>query len=257
MVGRNSGWTTKKTLCVFRCIEVVQVVHNMCLPWDWVLPEIQMFVFHLPEMHVVVQSPGVLESLWMLVMSSLELSMDSAGLSSLVTFGVYESAVVSGNESPLRTWLLEATAVDMDTPFRGLNANPKMRRIVDEVTPAARAVASLLGNLVIGGQVRKIIDCFLSEFPHVVDDCNCAIGSEEKDAGPKVQGVEAFRVRLDRYLGTEDRALILETALHRSDPGYCLRGPHWRKLLLFGVVMVRRQAFFLSPCLPVFSLWRS
>ena len=54
---------------------------------------------------------------------------------------------------------------------------------------AARAVASLPGNLVIGGQVRKIHDCFLVEFSHVVDDCHHAIGSDSEDAGPKLQDV--------------------------------------------------------------------
>ena len=55
---------------------------------------------------------------------------------------------------------------------------------------------SLPGNLVIGGQVRKILDDFLCEFPHVVDDGIRAIGSEAKDAGPKLQNMETFRVTL-------------------------------------------------------------
>ena len=40
---------------------------------------------------------------------------------------------------------------------------------------AAHAVASLPGNLVSGGQVRKILDSFLCEFSKVVDDCIHAI----------------------------------------------------------------------------------
>ena len=28
-----------ETLSVFRCIEVVQIIHSMCMPWVWVLPE--------------------------------------------------------------------------------------------------------------------------------------------------------------------------------------------------------------------------
>ena len=159
---------------------------------------------------------------------------------------------------------LEATDTDVDTQLRGSIANPKlMRRIEDEqcvggMARAARAVASLPGNLVIGGQVRKILDSFLCEFPHVVDDCTRAIGSEAKDAGPKSQDVETYRVKLGRL---KIGARILETELHRSAPGCCLRGPIWRmtqgKWLLVGFVMVLQQALFPSLCLPVSSLWRS
>ena len=38
----------------------------------------------------------------------------------------------------------------------------------------------------------------------MVDDCNHAIGSDSEDAGPKLQDVEPFRVRLGRHLGTEE-----------------------------------------------------
>ena len=85
--------------------------------------------------------------------------------------------------------------------------NPESSRKVEDeeclggMARAAGAVASLPGKLVIGGQVRKNLDCFLVEFPHVVHDCNHAIGSDSEDAGPKLQDVEAFRVRLGKHFG--------------------------------------------------------
>ena len=108
-----------------------------------------------------------------------------------------------------KTWTLEATVVDMDTQLRGSVVNPKSRKIEDEecnggMARAAGAVASLLGNLVIRAQARKHLDCFLVEFSHVVADCIRAIGSDAEDVGPKLQDVEAFRVRLGRHLETED-----------------------------------------------------
>ena len=78
----------------------------------------------------------------------------------------------------------------MDTQLRGSIANPKSvnrfedEECIDGMARAARAVASFPGNLVIGGQVKKILDCLLFEFPHATDDCIRAIGSEAKDAGP-------------------------------------------------------------------------
>ena len=66
-----------ETLIVFRCIEVLQIIHSMCVPWVLVMPAFPNFVFQLPEMHGVVQSPGVLER--SLVMSSLATSMVRAG----------------------------------------------------------------------------------------------------------------------------------------------------------------------------------
>ena len=50
-----------ETLIVFRCIEVLQIIHSMCMPWVLVMPAFPNLVFQLPEMHGVVQSPGVLE----------------------------------------------------------------------------------------------------------------------------------------------------------------------------------------------------
>ena len=98
--------------------------------------------------------------------------------------------------------------------------------------------------LVIGGQVRKILDCFLVEFRYVVDDCNHAIGSDSEDAGPKLQDAEAFRVRLGRHLGTEDWG---------PTSGDCTSSIR----LLIGFVTVLRQAFFPSLRLLVPFLWRS
>ena len=59
--GRTTKNLSGQRLCVFRCIEVVQISHSKCKPWVWVLPESPSFVSQLPEMHVVEQSPGVLE----------------------------------------------------------------------------------------------------------------------------------------------------------------------------------------------------
>ena len=75
------------------------------------------------------------------------------------------------DNSVSRTWPLEATAVDKDTQLRGSTANAEsLRRIEDEeciggMAWAARAVAALPGKLVIGGQVSKILDCFVRILP--------------------------------------------------------------------------------------------
>ena len=168
-------------------------------------------MFQLPEMHGVVQSPGVLErSLDVGDVLVGNIIGESRSLVDLVASGIRESAVVFDGEPGSKTWPLEATVVDMDTQLRGSVVNPKSSRKVEDeeciggMVRAARAVASLLGNLVVGGQVSKILDSFLVEFTHVVDDCNHVIGSDSEDAGPKLQDVEAFRVRLGKHLGTED-----------------------------------------------------
>ena len=49
-----------ETLVVFRCIEVLQIIHSVRMPWVLVMPAFPNFVFQSPEMHGVVQ-PGVLE----------------------------------------------------------------------------------------------------------------------------------------------------------------------------------------------------
>ena len=70
-------------------------------------------------------------------------------------------------ESESRTWPLEATVADVDTQLRRSIANTKLLRSIEEeecvggMARATRAVASLRGNFVIGGQVRKILHCFL------------------------------------------------------------------------------------------------
>ena len=86
----------------------------------------------------------------------------SRSLVDLVTSGIRESAVVFDGEPGSKTWPLEATVVDGHPVV-----NPKSSRTVEDeeciggMVRAARAVASLPGNLVVGGQVRKIIDCLL------------------------------------------------------------------------------------------------
>ena len=200
-----------ETLIVFRCIKVLQIIHSICMPWVLVMPAFPDFVFQLPEMHGVVQSPGVLErSLDVGDVFVGNINGESRSLVDFVTSGIRESAVVFDGESVSKTWPLEATVVELDTQSRGSVVNPKSsRKIEDEeciggMARAARAVASLPGNLVTGGQASKILDCFLVEFTHVVDDCIRTIVSDAEDAGPKFQDVEAFRVRLGRHLGTED-----------------------------------------------------
>ena len=127
-----------------------------------------------------------------------------------MTSRIRESAVLPDNEPGSEPWPLEATVVEMDTQLRGSVVNPKsMRKVEDEeciggMVRAARAVASLPGNLVVGGQVKKIVDSFLVGFPHVIDDCYHAVGSDSENAGPKLQDVEAFRIRLGKHLEAED-----------------------------------------------------
>ena len=69
-----------ETLVVFRFIEVLQIMHSMCMPWVLVMLVFPNFVFQLPEMHGVVQSSGVLErSLGVGDVSSLATSTGRAG----------------------------------------------------------------------------------------------------------------------------------------------------------------------------------
>ena len=200
-----------ETLIVFRCIEVLLIIHSLCIPWVLILPATPSFVFQLPEMHGLVQSPGVFErTLDVGDVLVGNVNGECRSLVDSVTSGIRESAVLPDNEPGSEPWPLEATVVEMDTQLRGSVVNPKsLRKVEDEeciggMVRAARAVASLPGNLVVGGQVKKILDSFLVEFPHVVDDCYHAIGSDSENAGPKLQDVEAFRIRLGKHLGNED-----------------------------------------------------
>ena len=226
-----------ETLIVFRCIEVSLIIHSMCMPWVLVLPAIPNFVFQLPEMHGLVQSPGVLErSLDVGDVLIGNINGECRSLVDSVTSGIRDFAVVFNGEPTSEPWPLEATVVDMDTQLRGPVVNPKsLRKVEDEeciggMVRAARAVASLPGNLVVGGQVRTILDSFLVEFPHVVDDCYHAIGSDSENAGPKLQDLEAFRIRLGSIWGLKIGARLVEIALRRSVMGCCLRGLIWRMI---------------------------
>ena len=200
-----------ETLVVFRCIEVLLIIHSLCIPWVLILPATPSFVFQLPEMHGLVQSPGVFErTLDVGDVLVGNVNGECRSLVDSVTSGIRESAVLPNNEPGSEPWPLEATVVEMDTQLRGSVVNPKsLRKVEDEeciggMVRAARAVASLPGNLVVGGQVKKIVDSFLVEFPHVIDDCYHAVGSDSENAGPKLQDVEAFRIRLGKHFGTED-----------------------------------------------------
>ena len=200
-----------ETLIVFRCIEVLRVIHSMCMPWVFILPAIPKFVFELPELHGLLQSPGIFDrSLDVGDVLVGNINGECSSLVDLVAFGIRDSTMVSVGVPVSMPWPLEATCVDMETQLRGSVVNHKSSRKLEDkeciggMVRAARAVASLPGNLVVGGQVRKILDSFLVEFPHVVDDCFHAIGSDSVNAGPKSQDVDAFRIRLGKHLGTED-----------------------------------------------------
>ena len=125
------------------------------------MPAFPNFVFQLPEMHGVVQSPGVLErSLDVGDVLVGNINGESRSLVDLVTSGIRESAVVFDGEPGSKTWPLEATVVDVDTQLSGSVVNPKSRKVEDEecvdgMARAARAVASLPGNLVIGRPSQK------------------------------------------------------------------------------------------------------
>ena len=175
----NKEMVRTETLIVFRCIEVLQVIHSMCMPWVFILPAIPRFVFELPEMQGVLQSPGVFDR-------SLDVGEALVGningecnsLVDLVEFGIFfDSTAVSTGLPVSVPRPLEATCVDMDIQLRGLVVNPKSARELEDkeciggMVRAARAVASLPGNLVVGGQVRELLDSFLAEFPHVIEDC--------------------------------------------------------------------------------------
>ena len=60
-----------ETFFVFRCIEVLLIIHSSCIPWVLILPATPSFVFQLPEMHGRLQSP--------VAMFSKAKSMVSAG----------------------------------------------------------------------------------------------------------------------------------------------------------------------------------
>ena len=101
----NKEHVRTETLSVFRCIEVVQIIHSMCMPWVWVLPEFPNCVFQLPDMHVVVQSPGVLER----SLAGCDVLVGNIrSLADFVMSGVRESAVVCHErvcfERLLQTW---------------------------------------------------------------------------------------------------------------------------------------------------------
>ena len=168
-------------------------------------------VLELPELHGVLQSPGVFDrSLDVGDVLVGNINGDCSSLVELMVLGIRDSTVVSSGVPVSMPRPLEATCVDMDTQLRGSVANPKSSRKLEDkeciggMVRAARAVASLPGNLVVGGQVRKLLDSFLVEFPHVIEDCFHAIGSDSANAGPKSQDVDAFWIRLGKHLGTED-----------------------------------------------------
>ena len=137
-----------ETLIVFRCIEALQIIHSMCMPWVFVLPAIPNFVFELPEMHGLLQSPGIFDrSLDVGDVLVGNINGECSSLVDLVTFGIRDSTVVSVGVPVSMPWPLEATFVDMDTQLRGSVVNPKSsRKLEDEeciggMVRAARAVA--------------------------------------------------------------------------------------------------------------------
>ena len=69
---------------------------------------------------------------------------------------------------------------------------------------AARAVASLPGNLVSCGKVRRVLDAFLWKRPELVDVCVRAIGSEDPAAGPSEEDLDILRSELAEHFGISD-----------------------------------------------------
>ena len=228
-----------ETLIVFRCIRVLQIIHTMCMPWVLMMPAFPNFVFQLPEMHGVVQSPAVLErSLDVGDVLVGNINGENRSLVDFVTSGIRESAVVFDGERVSKTWPLEATVVDMDTHLRVSVVNPKSsRKIEDEdciggMARAARAVASLTGNLVIGGQVSKILDCFLVEFsPTWLTIAIVRSGRMRRMLGRNYRTWRHFASGSEGIWGLKIGARLLETALRRSVTGCRLRGPVWRMIL--------------------------
>ena len=120
-----------ETLCVFRCVNVVQV-SSKCRPWGWVLPVFPSFVFQLPEMHVVVQSSGVIErSLDGCDVFVGNIYAVCSSRVDCVTSGNRDSVLVFDVESVPRAWPLEATVVDL-TLFEGSIADPKLMRTIKD-----------------------------------------------------------------------------------------------------------------------------
>ena len=92
------------------------MIHSMCMSWVLVMRAFPSFVFQLPEMHGLVQSPGVLDrSLDVGDIIVGNINGVSRSLVDFVTSGIRESAVVFDGESVSQTWPLEVTVVDMDT----------------------------------------------------------------------------------------------------------------------------------------------
>ena len=88
-----------ETLIVFRCIEVLQIIHSICMPWVLVLPAIPNFVFELPEMHGLMQSPGIFDrSLDVGDVLVGNINGECRSLVDLVTSGIRDSTVVSVGE---------------------------------------------------------------------------------------------------------------------------------------------------------------
>ena len=89
---------------MFRCIEVLQIIHSMCMPWVLVTLAFPNFVFQLPEVYGVVQSPGVLErSLDVGDVFVGNINGESRSLVDFVTSGIREYAVVFDGEFVSKT----------------------------------------------------------------------------------------------------------------------------------------------------------
>ncbi len=98
---------------------------------------------------------------------------------------------------------------------------------------AARCVAALPGNIVAGGQIRRILDEFIQDKLATIDACVNALGREVPDAGPSDEDLNDLRGRLARFLQVSDlgpvqigdctspiRAGLLEAwAAKAGDPG--------------------------------------
>ena len=102
-----------ETLIVFRCFEVLRVIHSMCMPWVFVLPAIPRYVLELPKLHGVLQSPGVFDrSLDVGDVLVGNINGECSSLVDLVEIGIRDSTAVSAGLPVSMPQPLESTCVD-------------------------------------------------------------------------------------------------------------------------------------------------
>eukprot|EP00972_Heterocapsa_arctica_P043222 6375360-Heterocapsa_arctica.AAC.1 len=65
----------------------------------------------------------------------------------------------------------------------------------------ARVISRMPEAILVGAQVRGIVEAYLQERPELVELCVTAIGSEHDDAGPPETAVEGLRASLSTLFG--------------------------------------------------------